>query len=98
MKRQVVLSPDAVRQFRALRSYEQSLLRDALKTQLQDDDATRETRHRFRLRRPSEHADFELRVRELRVFYRVVGDSVQVVLIGRKEGNALIIEGRRFVL
>ena len=98
MKREVILSPDATRQFRALRAYDQSLLRKALRVQLQEDDATRETRHRFRLRRPSEHADFELKVGDLRVLYRVVEDTVQVALIGRKEGNQLIIEGRRFVL
>ena len=98
MRRTVILSPAATRQFRALRAYDQSLLREALKVQLQEDDAARETRHRFRLRRPSELADFELRVRELRVFYRVVDDQVRVALIGRKEGNRLIIEGRRFVL
>ena len=98
VKRGVILSPDATRQFRALRAYDQSRLREALRTQLQDDDATRETRHRFRLRRPSEHADFELRVQDLRVFYRVVGEQVRVALIGRKKGNALMVEGRRFVL
>jgi len=65
---------------------------------LREDDATRETRHRFRLRRPSEHADFELRVRELRVFYRVDRDQVRVAIIGKKEGNALVVEGRRFLL
>ncbi|RMH17482.1 MAG: hypothetical protein D6701_07450 [Gemmatimonadetes bacterium] len=98
MKREVVLSPAATRQFRALRAYDQGLLREAMKTQLQDDDAMQENRNRFRLRRPSEFADFELRARDLRVFYRVAQDQVQVALIGRKRGNALIVEGRRFVL
>lgn len=65
---------------------------------LRESDPTRPTRNRFRLRRPSEHADFELRVRDLRVFYRVSGDQVQVAIIGRKQGNALVVEGRRFVL
>jgi len=65
---------------------------------LREDDATRETRNRFRLRRPSEHADFELRVRDLRILYRVVGERVQVAIIGKKEGNALVVEGRRFLL
>jgi hypothetical protein len=66
--------------------------------QLEESDATEETRHRFRLRRPSEHADFELRVGDLRVFYRVVERRVQVVLIGLKAGNVLLVEGRRFTL
>jgi mRNA-degrading endonuclease RelE of RelBE toxin-antitoxin system len=96
--REVLLSPDAVRQFRALRARDQRLLRDALTKQLKEADATQETRNRFRLRRPSQVADFDLRVRDLRVFYRVADRQVQVALIGRKEGNELIVEGRKFVL
>jgi hypothetical protein len=96
--RELALSPDAVRQFRALSSRDRRILKDALRQQLQEDDATRETRNRFRLRRPSPFAEFELRVRDLRAFYRVLGNEVQIVLIGRKKGSDLIIGGRRFVL
>ena len=66
--------------------------------QLAESDATQQTRNRFRLRRPSQFADYELRIRDWRVFYRVMGDAVQVALIGRKHGNALIIDRKRFVL
>ncbi len=65
---------------------------------LVEDDAAITTRNRFRLRKPSEFAEFELRVDELRVFYRIVSDQVRVVLIGRKEGDQLIIEGKRIKL
>lgn len=65
---------------------------------LGDDDATVEARNRFRLRRPSEFADFEFRVDDLRVFYRVAVDQVQVALIGRKKGDHLVIDGKRFTL
>jgi len=65
---------------------------------LSDDDATIETRNRFRLRRPSDFADFELRVDDLRVFYRVANTQVNVVLIGKKQGNHLVIGGKRFTL
>ncbi len=33
-----------------------------------------------------------------RVFYRVIDDTVQVALIGRKSGNFLIIDRKRFIL
>ena len=69
-----------------------------MREQLEDSDATQETRNRFRLRRPSRVADYELRIHDWRVFYRVVGNSVQVALIGRKRGNVLIIDRRRFIL
>ena len=98
MKRAIVLSPDALRQFRKLRAKDRSRLRDAMLASLGEDDATVEARNRFRLRRPSEFADFELRVDDLPVFYRVAGERVEVVLIGRKKGNHLVIDGKRFTL
>jgi hypothetical protein len=67
-------------------------------TQLANADATIGTRNRFRLRRPSPFADFELRVDPWRIFYRVIGAEVRVAMIGRKRGNVVIVGGRRFVL
>ena len=96
--REVLLSPDANRQLGKLKAYHRGLLREAMVNQLEESDATQETRNRFRLRRPSIFADYGLRVQDLRVFYRVSGNQVLVALIGRKRGNELLIEGRRFVL
>jgi len=50
------------------------------------------------LRRPSAYAEFELRVEPWRVFYRVSGRTVEVVLVGEKAGNKLLIEGEEFIL
>ena len=53
------------------------------------------------MRRPAEFADFELRADDLRVFYRVAGlagERIEVVLIGRKKGSQLVIDGKRFTL
>ena len=73
-------------------------MEEQIREQLGESDATQETRNRFRLRRPSRFADYELRIGDWRVFYRVVGDTVQVALIGRKRGNVLIIDRKRFIL
>jgi hypothetical protein len=81
VKLAIVLSPDALRQVRKLRAKDRSRLRDAMLASLGEDDATVEARNRFRLRRLSEFADFELRVDDLPVFYRVAGERVEVVLI-----------------
>jgi hypothetical protein len=62
---------------------------------LEQDDAAVLTRNRFPLRRASELAHFELRVDDLRVFYRIAGNEVQVALIGRKIGTQLFVEGKR---
>lgn len=98
VKRSVTLSPDAVRQFRRLRAAERAALKKAMNDQLRDDDAAVETENRFRLRRLSPHADYELRAGVLRAFYRVEGKAVRVVLIGKKRGDVLLIDGRRFTL
>jgi mRNA-degrading endonuclease RelE of RelBE toxin-antitoxin system len=94
----VLLGPDATRQLRALRAFDAASLKDAMRRQLSEADATEETHQRFRLRRPSKFAEFELRVGNWRVFYRVRGEEVEVVLIGEKRGERLFIDGKRFVL
>jgi hypothetical protein len=81
-----------------LRAHDRGLVKEQIREQLEDSDATQKTRNRFRLRRPSRVADYELRIGDWRVFYRVVGDTVQAGLIGRKRGNVLIIDRRRFIL
>ena len=46
--------------------------------------------------RPNLFADFELRVGDLRVLYNVDEGEVVVLLVGRKVGNKLIVEGEEF--
>ena len=43
--------------------------------------------------RPNPIAEFELRVGNLRVLYNVEGEIVQLVIVGRKVGNKLIVDG-----
>ena len=95
---EVVFAPAAVRQFKRLPAAARRLLKQTISERLPQEDPTQENRHRFRLRRASPHADFELRVEPWRVFYRVRGKMVIVELIGRKEGNRLRIEGKEFRL
>jgi hypothetical protein len=62
---------------------------------LGENDATQETRNRSRLRRPSAHAEYE-RLGDVWVFFRVGEEVVEVVLIGRKQGNRLAIGKEEF--
>ena len=71
---------------------------DGIRAHLVEADPAEETRNKFRLRRPSEHADFELRLGQWRVFYRVLERTVVVTLLGKKEGNRLLIDGEVFLL
>ena len=74
------------------------MILEGIRAHLVEADPTEATRNKFRLRRPSEHADFELRIGRWRVFYRTFGDDVVVTLLGRTEGNRLLIEGEEFLL
>ena len=94
----VVFSPAAVRQYKRLPAAAKRLLKKEIHEQLALQDPTAETRNRFRLRRLSPQADFELRVEPWRVFYRVQEELVIVELIGRKRGNSLVIDGKEFKL
>ena len=94
--RRVVLSDTAARLFRALPKAQQQGVKDRIWVHLQENDPTQETRNKFRLRRPSAFADYELRRGDVRVFYRVSGEMVEVVLIGEKRGNRLLIGGEEF--
>ena len=87
-----------VRQFKRLRAAARKLIKETIRGRLLEQDPREETRNRFRLRRISEHADYELRVDPWRVFYRVQDKTVTVELIGQKKGNVLLIEGREFKL
>ncbi|MBI2555490.1 MAG: type II toxin-antitoxin system RelE/ParE family toxin [Candidatus Rokubacteria bacterium] len=95
---EVVFAPAAVRQFKRLPAPARRLLKQTISERLSRQDPRQENRHRFRLRRVSPHADFELRVEPWRVFYRVQERRVVVELIGRKKGDRLLIEGKEFVL
>jgi mRNA-degrading endonuclease RelE of RelBE toxin-antitoxin system len=94
----IAFSPVAVRQFKRLPAAARKLLGETIRERLSEQDPTEETRNRFRLRRISEHADYELRVDPWLVFYRVQDKTVTVELIGRKKGNVLLIGGKEFKL
>ena len=95
---EIVFSPAAARQFKRLPAAARRLIRETIRERLSEQDATEETRNRFRLRRISEHADYELRVDPWRVFYRVQEKTVAAELIGQKKGNILLIDGKEFKL
>jgi mRNA-degrading endonuclease RelE of RelBE toxin-antitoxin system len=101
-KGELVFSPDARRQLSKLRAFDQRRLVDAIRQQLVEEDPRAKTRNKFELDPSAETADYELRVGDLRVLYRVeeVEDQprVTVAIIGRKRGNKLIVEGEEFPL
>jgi mRNA-degrading endonuclease RelE of RelBE toxin-antitoxin system len=79
---------------RALPAREQRLLEAAIQARLAQQPTT-PTKAVKRLR-PNPLAEYELRVGDLRVLYNVAGDEVILLVVGRKVGNQLIVEGEEF--
>jgi mRNA-degrading endonuclease RelE of RelBE toxin-antitoxin system len=81
--------------FAQLTARQQAIVVDAVKVQLKN-EPLQETRNRKQLR-PNPLAPWELRVGFLRVFYDVdvlQSDLVNVLAIGIKKGNKLIVSGK----
>jgi mRNA-degrading endonuclease RelE of RelBE toxin-antitoxin system len=91
---QITITTVAEAHLWALPAREQRTLETAILTRLRDQPTT-PTRAIKRLR-PNLLAAFELRVGELRVLYNVEGSEVILLVIGRKVGNKLIVEGKEF--
>jgi hypothetical protein len=70
------------------------MLEAAIVSRLQH-EPTKPTKAIKRLR-PNPLAEFELRAGNLRVLYNVEGDEVVLLIVGRKAGDALIVEGEEF--
>ena len=81
-------------QFRALPARDQRVLEAAILSRLQHEPTT-PTKAIKRLR-ANPLVEFELRAGNLRALYNVEGDEVIVLIVGRKVGNTLIVEGEEF--
>jgi mRNA-degrading endonuclease RelE of RelBE toxin-antitoxin system len=91
---QTTITADAESQWQALSARQQRLLEAAIQTRLIYQPTT-PTKAVKKLR-PNPFAEFELRVGDLRVLYNVEGAEVVLLIVGRKVGNKLIVEGKEF--
>ena len=84
------------------RTFDQRRITDAIRQHLLDADPRSQTRNRFALDPAADCADYELRIGNFRVLYRVEEQedevTVIVAIIGRKNRNQLIVEGEVFDL
>lgn len=94
MAYRITVTSVAEAQLRALPVREQRILEAAILAKLQNQPAT-PTRAIKRLR-PNPLAEYELRVGELRVLYNVEEFEVVLLTVGRKVGNALIVDNEEF--
>jgi mRNA-degrading endonuclease RelE of RelBE toxin-antitoxin system len=95
----IQFTKSAEEHFADLTARQQAIVLNAIKIQLRH-EPTRETRNRKALR-PNPLAPWELRVGFLRVFYEVdalESDLVNILAIGIKKGNQLIVSGKEIHL
>lgn len=90
----ITITEDADRQYRSLPVREQRILEAAIHSRLEH-EPTKPTQAIKRLR-PNPFAEFELRAGDLRALYNAEGDEVVILIVGRKVGNKLIVEGEEF--
>src|SRR5262249_33215978 len=90
----ISITEDAERQFRSLPAREQRNLEAAIQSRLEHQPTT-STKAVKRLR-PNPLAEFELRAGDLHLLYNVEGEEVVILIVGRKVGNKLIVEGEEF--
>jgi mRNA-degrading endonuclease RelE of RelBE toxin-antitoxin system len=83
MRYELVLAPEAVQAFGSLPAYERAEVRDALERHLRYEPA-RVSKSRIRRLRGLSQPQYRLRVGEVRVFYDVTPEVVQVLAIVTK--------------
>lgn len=94
MPYRITITEDGERQLRALPARDQRILEAAILSRLEQLPTT-PTKSIKRLR-PNPLAEFELRAGDWRALYNVEGDEVVVLIVGRKVGNKLLVEGEEF--
>ena len=90
----LTITQEFKRQLAALPARERQTVEGAILSKLLDQPTT-PTNAIIHLR-PNPFAEFELRAGDLRVLYNVDGNVVHLLLVGRKVGNKLIVEGEEF--
>jgi mRNA interferase RelE/StbE len=83
MRYEVVLAPEAVRAFRFLTAYVRAEVRDALERHLRH-EPTRVSKSRIKRLRGVSRPQYRLRVGEVRVFYDVTNETVEVLAVVTK--------------
>lgn len=95
MSYEIELTDDSKRDIQSLRSFERQKVLDAIERYLRH-EPTRESRSRIKRLRELAHPQYRLRVDDIRIFYDVVGEVVQIIAVIAKSQAAewLAQEGR----
>jgi mRNA-degrading endonuclease RelE of RelBE toxin-antitoxin system len=91
MRFEIVLAPEAVEDLRALRARMRSMVRTAFERHLRH-QPTRTSRSRIKRLRGLSQPQYRLRVGDVRVFYDVTADAVEILAIVSKAEAAKWLE------
>ena len=91
MRFAIVLAPEAIEDFRALKANVRSTVWDALETHIRH-EPMKTSRSRINRLRGLSRPQYRLRVGEVRVFYDVSGETVEVLAIVPKSEAAIWLE------
>jgi mRNA-degrading endonuclease RelE of RelBE toxin-antitoxin system len=83
MRFEIVLAPEAARAYRSLAARLRAMLRDSLETHLRH-EPRKVSKSRIKRLRGLRQPQFRLRVGDLRVFYDVTNETVEVLAIVTK--------------
>ena len=83
MRYEIILAPEAVQDLTRLRGHDRTAVRDMLEKHLRHEPA-RTSRSRIKRLRGLSRPQFRLRVGDIRVFYDVVGNRVEVLAVVAK--------------
>lgn len=85
---EIVLAPEAIEDLRRLRANLRAIVRDALDRHLRH-EPRRTSRSRIKRLRGLDRPQYRLRVDEVRVFYDVTGDTVEILaIVAKSEAEA----------
>src|SRR6267143_5300421 len=88
MRREIILAPGALKAFRRLPAHDRSEVRDALERHLRH-EPTKVSKSRIKRLRGLDRPQYRLRVDEVRVFYDVQENTVQVLaIVSKAEADA----------
>ncbi len=80
MRYQIILAPEAVEDFKTLSANLRASVKGALETHLRH-RPMKESKSRIKRLRGLSHPQYRLRVGDIRIFYDITGDSVEILAI-----------------
>jgi mRNA-degrading endonuclease RelE of RelBE toxin-antitoxin system len=91
MRREIILAPEAKEDFKALSANDRAAVRDAMERHLRH-EPTKAGKSRIKRLRGMRRPQYRLRVEDVRVFYDVTDEAVEVLAIVAKSEAAVWLD------